>query len=125
MKLSLNTLLWLVALAFLFIALVFFSKTLQGIPQLQPNSKSSSDPSSASVVAATSSYTGILKKIDEGTLYGTHVLIDRSGKVLAYLQSRKIDLKILEGSEVVVEGQRQRVVEAGIPLLSVERISFR
>lgn len=120
-----SVILWFIASIFLIGAVVYFVVTLQSLTPLKTNTSSLTAPAAQSVSASNSDYYGQLVKIPEGGLYGTHLLIDKDGKTLAYLESSKIDLKILEGSRVVVEGRRERMIEPGVPLLSVEKVSFK
>lgn len=125
MKSNPSLILWLIASIFMVGAVVYFVVTLQSLAPLKIKTNTSTVPASPIVSTTNSNYSGRIAKAQEINLYGTHLLLDKDGKILAYLESHKIDLKILEGSQVVVEGRREKMIEAGVPLLSVEKVSFK
>lgn len=53
-------------------------------------------------------------------------LVNDQGQTIAYLQSGRIDLRILQsGLKVTVEGRREKILSGNIPLISVDKLSFR
>lgn len=123
MKLGPNLLLVSFALVFLVGAVFFLSTTLPSLSTGSINFVNEAKPQAAT--AAANVYEGTIVKVQGEALNGSHLLLNKDGKTIAYLQSNKIDLKILEQTQVVVEGRRERMVDVGVPLLLVEKVNFR
>jgi hypothetical protein len=82
-------------------------------------------PPSVTRSAQDTKYLGTVVKVDPLSQgFGTHRLLNDSGDVLAYLESRSIDLSIIEGRKVNIEGRRERLVGAGVPLIEVEVVNL-
>lgn len=123
MKPGSNLLLFSIALLFLVGAVFYLSNTLTSLGSVTP--KLPQKNQTPAVATGASSYSGTIVKVEGDPINGTHLLLDKDGKTMAYLESRKIDLKILEQTSVVLEGARERMVEVGVPLLLVEKVNFR
>lgn len=125
MKPTLNIFLWGIAFLLLTGSVFYFFSTLKSIETVVPTSKISLGQPSG-VVSSIITYSGtVLKNNVLAVTYGTHQLVDNEGKIKAYLESQKIDMRILEGTKVTLEGKRERMVEAGIPLLAVEKVNYK
>lgn len=124
MKLGLNSLLWIVAFLLLGGSAVYFFLTITNLDSPGTSTKTAVQ-TPANTSAAASSFSGTIVKADGLSAgFGTHRLIGDSGTVSAYLESRNIDLRFLEGSRVTVEGKREKVVGEGIPLIAVDKVNF-
>lgn len=74
------------------------------------------------------SYEGTIFRDDSlaTTSLATHRLLDSHGQTAAFLQSGKIDLRILQpGLKVLVSGRREKILENNLPLISVDKLTFR
>ena len=73
------------------------------------------------------SWVGVIRKKTEadGDLGGEFKLVGEREKVIAVLQSSKIDLRFLEGMSVTIEGKRVRVLNNNLPLILVEKVKFK
>jgi len=124
MKLGLNSFLWVLAFLLLGGSVIYFFLTVSNLDYSVPAPTKVSSTTSAPG-SAPSSFTGTIVKSDQyAGGFGTHRLMDDSGNVSAYLESRSIDLRILEGSKVVIEGKRERMVGSGVPLIAVDKVNF-
>ena len=124
MKLGLNSFLWILAFLLLGGSVIYFFLTVGNLDYSVPAASKVSSTASAPGVTP-SSYIGTIVKIDQyAGNPGTHRLMDDSGNISAYLESRSIDLRILEGSKVVIEGKRERMVGSGVPLIAVDKVNF-
>lgn len=125
MKFSLTTLLWLLAFGLLGGSVLYFLVTVGSLNFTSSVPKTGA-PAAPTAGTAASSFSGTLLNLDlaDGNLPKTYRLIDDSGKVVAYLESRNIDLRILVGKKLTVEGKRQRMVSSGLPLVSVEKVNL-
>lgn len=73
------------------------------------------------------SWTGTVRKIDPSDAGGGSLfrLFGNGDKVVAELQSPKIDLRFLEGMRVTIEGRRIRVLAGDLPLIQVEKVNLK
>lgn len=117
----------LFSLSILLISLFYLQASLSAVGSLSLNqAKSPPPPVESEPSAAGTEYAGtILKTDDLNANLAPHRLVDKTGKTLAYLQSPKIDLRILEGSTVRLNGGVKKMTAENIPLLLVEKVSFK
>ncbi len=124
MKLGLKSFLWVVAFLLFGVSVIYFFSTITNLGSVDTVTKTAS-PTSAGTTTLSASFSGTIVKGDPlSPGFGTHRLLGDSGDVLAYLESRSIDLRILEGTKVTIEGKRERMVGSGIPLIAVEKVNF-
>jgi hypothetical protein len=124
MKLGFNSFLWVVAFLLLVLSVVYFFSTIANLGSVEIVTKPAV-PTVVGTVPTPTNFSGTVVKVDPLSVsYGTHRLVNDSGDVSAYLESRVIDLSILEGRKVIVEGKRERMVGPGIPLLDVEKVNL-
>lgn len=119
------------ALAVLFGAL-FYLLFLFGEKANPDRTKASvvNNPAAENLTAAGPTYFGTIVKMETsflvpGGLTVSHKLVDTAGQTLAYLESQEIDLKIVEGFKTTVTGRVARFLEGNLPLVEVEKVSFR
>lgn len=111
---------------FLLVALILLSgfflvvqaRKGQLLPISQPSSSTPTAPATAPEIK------GNVHRLVEPSLPTVHGLVDESGKVIAFLQSVKIDLDFLEGRVVSIEGRRIRYSENNLPIIQVEKVKF-
>lgn len=124
MKIGLNSFLWVLAILLLGLSVVYFFSTVSNLGSVEIAPKPAV-PASVGTAPATTNFSGTIVKGDPLSVsFGTHRLLNDSGDVSAYLESKAIDLSILEGRKVSIEGSRERMVGSGIPLLNVEKVNF-
>lgn len=72
------------------------------------------------------SWVGTIRKVTpvDVNIDGGFKLVNDNGKIMAVLQSTKIDLGFLEGMGVTVEGRRIRNLNNDLPLILVEKVRF-
>lgn len=88
--------------------------------------KSSSPAVTASADDAPYEGTIFLPDSQDSTAPGSYRLLDPRGQTVAFLQSGKIDLRILQpGLKVLVTGRREQILENNIPLITVDKLNFR
>lgn len=124
MKVNLTTLLWLLAFGLLGGSALYFVVTVNSL-NFSGTLLQTVVPSGTGTGVSATSYSGTIVKADVvGSTYGTHRLLDDSGAVVAYLESRNIDLRYLEGKKATFEGKRERMVDSGLPLVAVEKVNY-
>jgi len=71
-------------------------------------------------------WVGTIRKVTpfDVDIEGGFKLVNASEKIVAILQSAKIDLSMLEGMNATVEGRRVRNLNNDLPLILVEKVKF-
>ena len=87
--------------------------------------KSVNEPPQA--IESSLSYLGTIVR-DEALVQGlatSHRLVDEKGQTLAHLESHEIDLRLLEGLNVTLDGVREKYLSDNLPLILVRKVTFR
>ncbi|MCL5004262.1 MAG: hypothetical protein M1352_03240 [Patescibacteria group bacterium] len=125
MRPGLNKLLTVLAFIFLLGSLIYLGFTFTSFQKAAAPSEVAIDSSNSSSPAG-DYYTGLVEKLMTPVdSLATHRLVDENGKVIAYLESRQIDLSILEGFRASIHGVKERILNDGIPIVQVDKVSFK
>lgn len=84
-------------------------------------------PKNGDTPVQNNSWVGTIRKVTPADINvdGNFKLVGESEKIMAVLQSTKIDLGFLEGqSNVTIEGRRVRNINSDLPLILVEKVKF-
>lgn len=99
-----------------------FSGNDNKLPPLRATPKNGDTP------VQNNSWVGTIRKVTPADINveGGFKLVSDNEKIMAVLQSTKIDLGFLEGqSNVTIEGRRVRNLNNDLPLILVERVKFK
>ena len=104
--------------------IISFSETRNDTP---PPAGGPTPPGVSGAAKSQNLWTGTIRKVakTDVDLGGNFQLVGESEKIVAILSSAKIDLSILEGMTVTVEGRRLRVLNNDLPLVIVEKAKFK
>lgn len=85
-------------------------------------------PKNGDTPVLNNSWVGTIRKVTPADIDidGGFKLVNENEKIMAVLQSTKIDLGFLEGqSNVTIEGRRVRNLSSDLPLIIVEKVKFK
>ena len=85
-------------------------------------------PRNGDIPVQNNSWVGTIRKVTPAdiNIEGGFKLVNENEKIMAVLQSTKIDLGFLEGqSDVTIEGRRVRNLNSDLPLILVEKVKFK
>ncbi len=121
-------LLLVVSVASIYIGIGFGSIISGGSGNDSKTSLVSITPRNGDIPVQNNSWVGTIRKVTPAdiNIEGGFKLVNENEKIMAVLQSTKIDLGFLEGqSDVTIEGRRVRNLNSDLPLILVEKVKFK